>query len=96
MTSRYITGQVNQYRIHNANASKGGDKEEGSRDQELAGSGTSGKNGIVRSEVSGNRIELSESEKTSIIGEYHESLIGGHTGNSRTYERLKPYVSCKI
>lgn len=47
----------------------------------------------VGSEYSGNFSEPSDSEKESIIREYHESLIGGHTGISRTYERLKPYVS---
>jgi hypothetical protein len=79
--------------IHTADATEGGDKEEGSRDQELTGSANNGKNETVGSEDSGNVSELSKSEKERIIREYHESLIGGHTGISRTYERLKPYVS---
>jgi hypothetical protein len=79
-------------RLHKADASEGEDKEEGSRGQELTGSATEGKNETVGSEDSGNVSDLSESEKKSIIREYHESLIGGHTGISRTYERLKPYV----
>jgi hypothetical protein len=27
------------------------------------------------------------------IREYHDSLLSEHMGNSRTYERLKPYIS---
>ncbi|PNF43271.1 hypothetical protein B7P43_G00916 [Cryptotermes secundus] len=80
-------------RIHKADASEGGDKEAESRGQKLAGSATNEKNETVGSEYSGNFSEPSDSEKESIIREYHESLIGGHTGISRTYERLKPYVS---
>jgi hypothetical protein len=67
-------------RIHKAVASEGEDKEEGSRGQELSGSATDGKNETVGSNDPGNVSELSESEKMSIIREYHESLIGGHTG----------------
>jgi hypothetical protein len=68
-------------------------KEEGSTGQELPGSATDGKNETVGSEDSGKLSALSESEKKSIIREYHESLIGGHTGIARTYERLNSYVS---
>jgi hypothetical protein len=45
------------------------------------------------SEDSGSFSELSESEKMNIIREYHESLIGGYTGISSSYESLKPYIS---
>jgi hypothetical protein len=51
------------------------------------------KNGTTPSKESENESELSEPEKLKIIKEYHESLIGGHTGISRTYERLKSYIS---
>jgi hypothetical protein len=51
------------------------------------------KNGTTPSKESENKSELPEPEKLKIIKEYHESLIGGHTGISRTYERLKSYVS---
>jgi hypothetical protein len=81
------------FRIHKADASEGGDKDEKSRGQELTGPANNGKNETVVSEDHGNVSELSVYDKKSIIREYHESLTGGHTGISRTYERLKPYIS---
>jgi hypothetical protein len=79
--------------IHTADASEGGDKEEGSEGQELTGPANNGNNETVISEDSGNFSKHMESEKKNIMRAYHESLIGGHTGILRTYEWLKPYIS---
>jgi hypothetical protein len=64
-------------RIHKADASEGGDKDERPRGQQLTGPANNGKDETVVPEDNGNISELSESEKRSIIREYHESLIAG-------------------
>jgi hypothetical protein len=56
-------------RIHKADASEGGDKEEGSRGHELTGSTNNGKNETVESEDSGNDSAHPKSEKESNIRE---------------------------
>jgi hypothetical protein len=79
MTSGYIACPVKTIshadflsRIHKADASKGQDKREGSKGQELTGPTNNGKNETVVSEDSGSFSELSVSEKMSIIREYNE------------------------
>jgi hypothetical protein len=53
--------------MHKADASKGQDKKEGSKRQELTGPTNNGKYETVVSEDSGSFSEISESEKINII-----------------------------
>jgi hypothetical protein len=59
----------------------------------LTGTENKGRNETVASDDSGKVGEFSESERNEHYREYHDLLIGEHTGISRIYEGLQPYVS---